>query len=90
MTKKDSPVFKEKKPEFSFAFTKENYMYMIIGVVVLALGYILLLGGGSDNPDTFNSALFNTRRLIISPILIVLGLVIEVYAIMKKTKKTEE
>ena len=60
---------------------------MIIGVVVLILGYILLSGGGSDNPDVFNDALFNTRRLVIAPILIVGGLVIEVYAIMKKSKE---
>ena len=60
---------------------------MIIGVVLLVLGYILLIGGGSKDPDTFNYALFNARRLIISPVLILGGLVVEVYAIMKKTKK---
>ena len=54
--------------------------------MVLILGYILLSGGGSENPDEFNYALFNTRRLVIAPILIVGGLVIEVYAIMKKSK----
>ncbi len=70
----------------NFAFGKQNYIWMIIGVVVLILGYILLSGGGSDNPDVFNDALFNTRRLVIAPILIVGGLVIEVYAIMKKSK----
>ena len=59
---------------------------MIIGVVVLLLGYILLIGGGSSDPDEFNYALFNARRLVIAPILIVGGLVIEVYAIMKKPK----
>lgn len=78
--------FKETTPEFRFAFGKENYIWMIIGVVVLILGYILLVGGGSSNPDEFNYALFNTRRLVIAPILIVGGLVIEVYAIMKKSK----
>jgi hypothetical protein len=70
-----------------FAFGKQNYIWMIIGVVVLFLGYILLSGGGSKDPDVFNEALFNTRRLVIAPILIVGGLVIEVYAIMKKTKE---
>ena len=69
-----------------FAFGKQNYIWMIIGVVVLILGYILLSGGGSENPDEFNYALFDTRRLVIAPILIVGGLVIEVYAIMKKSK----
>jgi hypothetical protein len=69
-----------------FAFGKQNYIWMIIGVVVLILGYILLSGGGSEDPNKFNYALFNTRRLVIAPILIVGGLVIEVYAIMKKSK----
>lgn len=83
--------FKETAPEFRFAFGKENYIWMIVGVVVLILGYILLVGGGSSSPDEFNYALFNTRRLVVAPILIVGGLVIEVYAIMKKskTKQTE-
>lgn len=71
----------------NFAFGKQNYIWMIIGVAVIILGYILLSGGGSDDPDKFNYALFNTRRLVIAPILIVGGLVIEVYAIMKKSKE---
>lgn len=41
--------FKESKPEFQFAFTKENYMWMIIGVVLIILGYVLLVGGGSNS-----------------------------------------
>ncbi|MBR1774398.1 MAG: DUF3098 domain-containing protein [Bacteroidales bacterium] len=77
----------DRKPQFQFAFTKENYIWMAIGVVLLLLGYILLIGGGSKDPDTFNYSLFNARRLIISPILIIGGLVVEVYAIMKKGKQ---
>ncbi|MBR1769270.1 MAG: DUF3098 domain-containing protein [Bacteroidales bacterium] len=85
-----SKGFKETKPEFQFAFTKENYIYMAIGVALLLLGYILLIGGGAKDSDTFNYALFNTRRLVIAPILIVGGLVVEVYAIMKKTSPKKE
>lgn len=81
--------FKESKPEFQFAFTKENYMWMIIGVVLIILGYVLLVGGGSNNPDEFNMALFNARRLVFAPIFIVGGLVVEVFAIMKKTSKKQ-
>ncbi len=69
-----------------FVFGKQNYIIMIIGLVVLAIGYILLSGGGSDNPDQFSEALFNTRRMLWAPLFIVGGLVIEVYAIMKKAK----
>lgn len=78
---------KSSKPEFQFAFTKQNYIWMIIGVCVLALGYILLIGGGSKDPNQFSYALFNTRRMVIAPVLIIGGLVIEVYAIMKKPKQ---
>ncbi len=69
-----------------FVFGKQNYIIMIIGLVVLAIGYILLSGGGSDNPDVFSGALFNSRRMLWAPLFIVGGLVIEVYAIMKKAK----
>ena len=69
-----------------FVFGKENYIIMIVGLVVLAIGYILLSGGGSNDPDQFSEALFNSRRMLWSPIFIVGGLVIEVYAIIKKAK----
>ncbi len=84
--------FKESSPEFQFAFTKENYIWMIIGIALIVIGYILLVGGGSKNPDEFNMALFNARRLVFAPIFIVGGLVVEVFAIMKKSsdKQTEK
>ncbi|MGP1514602.1 MAG: DUF3098 domain-containing protein [Bacteroidales bacterium] len=79
---------KNSKPKFQFAFTKENYIWMSIGVFLLLLGYIMLVGGGSKDPNTFNYSLFNAQRLIISPILIIGGLVVEVYAIMRKGKQS--
>ncbi len=69
-----------------FVFGKVNYIIMAIGLVVLAIGYVLLSGGGSKDPDVFNYALFNARRMVWAPLFIVGGLVIEVYAIMKKAK----
>lgn len=72
---------------FELAFGKINYILMAVGLVLLALGYILLSGGGSDSPDTFNPAMFDARRLVWSPILIVLGFVVEIVAIMFKGKK---
>ncbi len=77
----------EEKPRFSFVFTKTNYIIMGIGLVLLALGYILLAGGGSDDPNVFNYEMFNTRRLYVAPILIILGLIAEVVAIMYKPKE---
>ncbi|MBP3254240.1 MAG: DUF3098 domain-containing protein [Bacteroidales bacterium] len=72
-------------PQFRFAFTKTNYIWMAVGVAMMIIGYILLIGGGSNDADVFNYALFNTRRLVVAPVLILAGLVTEVYAIMKKT-----
>ena len=73
--------------QMGFAFGKVNYILMAAGIVILALGYILLAGGGSDDPDVFNPAMFDTRRLYVAPILIVLGFVVEIVAIMFKAKK---
>lgn len=77
----------EEKKGFQFAFGKINYILMVAGIVLLALGYILLAGGGSDDPNVFNPAMFDTRRLYVAPILIVLGFVVEIVAIMYKDKK---
>ena len=75
--------------QFSFVFTKTNYIIMIAGLVLLALGYLFLCGGGSDDPNVFNTEMFNSRRLFLSPILIFLGFVAEIVAIMYEGKKTE-
>lgn len=68
-------------------FTKDNYMWMIAGIIVMAIGIILMAGGKSDDPNVFrNNEVYSTRRITIAPILILLGLGIEVYAIFKKPK----
>lgn len=77
----------EENQWFQFAFGKVNYIIMIAGLVLLALGYMMLSGGGSDDPNVFNPAMFDTRRLFVAPILIVLGFVAEIVAIMYKGKK---
>ena len=75
------------KHDFQFAFGKINYILMAVGIIILAVGYILLSGGGSDDPNVFNPAMFDSRRLVVAPILIVLGFVVEIVAIMYKSKK---
>lgn len=69
-----------------FAFGKENYWLMLIGLVFIALGFILMIGGGSDDPKVFNPEIFSFRRITLAPILILAGFVIEIFAIMKKPK----
>lgn len=77
------------KRVFAFVFNKINYIIMIAGIVLLALGYILLAGGGSDDPNVFNPEMFNGRRLYLAPILIILGLIVEIVAIMYRGKDSE-
>lgn len=76
----------ESKP---FAFQKENYVILLIGLAFLAVGFLLMLGGGSDNPEEFSDALFDFRRLTLAPILILAGYIIEIYAIMKRPKEAK-
>lgn len=72
------------KKMFDFAFGRKNYILMIAGIVVLGIGYLLMTGGGSNNPEVFNYDLFNTRRLVIAPLVILTGIILEIVAIMKK------
>jgi uncharacterized membrane protein YhaH (DUF805 family) len=71
----------------SFAFGKENYRILLVGVVVVVLGYLLMVGGGSSDPNQFHAEeIFSTRRITIAPITILVGFVIVLFAIMKKSK----
>ncbi len=70
-------------------FTKDNYIWMAAGLLVMALGFILMSGGKSADPKVFNdSDVYSTTRITIAPILIIAGLVIEIFAIMKKPKES--
>ncbi|MBR0285783.1 MAG: DUF3098 domain-containing protein [Bacteroidales bacterium] len=73
------------------ALTAKSLRFMIAGLAVLAAGFLLLSGGGSDDPNVFNYAMFDFRRLVAAPIVIVAGIVLEVVAIMGKfeDKKAE-
>ena len=68
-------------------FGKENYMWMLIGLAVLALGFFLMAGGKSTDPAVFNKdEVYSTTRITIAPLLIIAGFIIEIFAIMKKSK----
>lgn len=68
-------------------FTKENYKWMAIGAAVIILGFLLMIGGKSADPNVFNKEeVYSFRRITLAPILIIGGLIIEIYAIMKKPK----
>lgn len=70
----------------AFAFGKENYRLLLIGLVVILVGFLLMIGGGSDDPNVFSEDIFSFRRMTLAPILVLAGYIIEIYAIMKKPK----
>ncbi|HIP49638.1 MAG TPA: DUF3098 domain-containing protein [Lutibacter sp.] len=69
-----------------FLFSKRNYLIMAIGLVFIAIGFILMAGGGSDDPKVFNEEIYNFRRIRLAPTLVLIGFAIEVYAILYKEK----
>lgn len=72
------------------AITPKGLKYLLIGLLVMVSGYILMAGGGSDDPQVFNYAMFDFRRMVAAPVVIVLGIVIEVVAIMRVFGKGKE
>ena len=78
---------KENKTKPEFLFSKRNYIIMLIGAAFIALGFILMAGGGSDDPNVFNEEIYNWRRIRLAPTLVIIGLGIEIYAILAKPKK---
>lgn len=76
----------EQEDNKTMPFGRDNYLWVIIGLAFLLIGFLLMIGGGSDDPDVFNDAIFNFRRLTLAPILVLIGFSIQIYAIMKKPK----
>tara|TARA_B100000767_G_C19759991_1_gene534736 strand:- start:383 stop:625 length:243 start_codon:yes stop_codon:yes gene_type:complete len=72
----------KKTPKNTFLFGKKNYVIMIIGLVFITLGFVLMSGGGSNNPAVFNEEIYNWQRIRLAPTLVIIGLGIEIYAIL--------
>lgn len=71
----------------NFIFGKQNYKWMFIGLGLIALGFSLMAGGGSDDPNVFNPEIFSTQRIRVAPTLILIGFGIQIYAILRNFKK---
>jgi hypothetical protein len=87
-SKADS-LHKAKAPESKpadFAFGRQNYKLLLVGLGLIFLGFLLMIGGGSDDPNVFNYQIFSFRRLTLAPLLILAGFVVEIFAIMRKPK----
>ena len=79
-----------KKHHSTLIFGKRNYIFMVIGLAVIALGFILMSGGGSDDPNIFDPTIYNSQRIHLAPILVLIGFGIEIYAILLNPNKIEK
>ena len=75
------------KKKKEFLFDKTNYKYVIIGIFFIVVGFILMYGGGSDDPNVFSEEIYSFRRIRVAPAMILIGFGIQVYAILKSPKK---
>lgn len=77
---------KEDTNKSEFLFGKENYKILIIGLVVIALGFILMSGGANEDPNVFNEEVYSFRRIRLAPTVVLIGFGITIYSILKKSK----
>ena len=88
MTKKDFK--KEPDNKAGLALDKTNYILLLIATVIVIFGFILMAGGGSDDPNVFNEAIYGFRRVKLAPLVTLAGFLFGIYAIMKKPAKIIE
>jgi hypothetical protein len=80
---------KETSP--GFALGRENYIYLVIGFVIIIIGFMLMVGGKSPDPNVFNEKeIFSFRRITLAPVIVILGFAFEIWAIMKKPRISEK
>lgn len=80
----------EQNPNREPIFKRKNYLFLFIGITFIALGYILMSGGGTDDPNVFNAEIYNFRRIRLAPTLVLIGLGIQIYAILLNPDKTKD
>ena len=67
--------------------TKKNYLYMLVGVLIIVLGFVLMSGGGEHTATEFDESIFSFRRITLAPIVVIAGFAFEIFAIMKRFEK---
>ena len=78
---------RKEQAKSEFVFDRKNYKFMLIGLACIALGFILMGGGGSDDPNVFSPEIFSWRRIRLAPTLVLIGFAIEIYAILVNPNK---
>lgn len=90
MKKQTKNSVEQEAKQQAMPLTGENYKLMLGGLAVIILGFILMSGGGSSDPNVFNEEMFSFRRITLAPILVLGGFAFEIYAIMKRPKVKKE
>lgn len=80
---------KDTTPNDEFLFGKTNYVVLLIGLAVIGLGFLLMSGGGSDDPNVFSEEIFNFRRIRLAPTVVLAGFGVVIYSIFKKDKSSK-
>jgi fumarate reductase subunit D len=80
----------ENKEKLNFALGRENYKLLAIGFAIIVIGFLLMLGGKSDDPKVFSEKIFSFRRITLAPLVVLAGFVFEIWAIMRKPKNSDK
>lgn len=81
---------RKQESKSNFIFGKRNYQFMFIGLAFIVIGFILMSGGGSDDPNVFNPEIFSWRRIRLAPTLVLIGFAIQVFAILVNPDKNSD
>jgi membrane-bound ClpP family serine protease len=73
-----------------FAIPAENYKFLLIGFIIIIIGFALMMGGRVEDPNVFDGKIFSFRRITLAPIVVLAGFIFEIWAIMRKPKETQE
>jgi hypothetical protein len=79
----------ENKLNMNFALGRENYKLLAIGFAIIVTGFLLMLGGKTEDPNEFSDKIFSFRRITLAPIVVLAGFIFEIWAIMKKPKDSD-
>jgi hypothetical protein len=77
----------DQSPKKEFLFSKRNYRFLLLSLAVIALGFIIMAGGGSEDPNIFNPEIFNFRRIRLAPTIVLMGFGLAIYAMLMPPKK---
>ena len=75
--------------ETGFAIPKENYKLLLIGFIIIIIGFALMSGGRTTDPKVFNAEIFNFRRIVLAPVVVLAGFIFEIWAIMRKPNESK-